>query len=416
MDSKMNDIRIALEGGKPVRKSPLPYQTVGAGLIGQEEIKLVTEVLKTKTLFRHYGPTTPHMVDDFEKEARKNIGAQYALAMATGSGAYFCAINALGIGCGDEVIIPAYGWITDYACVALSGAVPVFADIDDSLNLNPEAFKKKITRKTKAVIVIAYQGAASRLDEIVSIAKKHNIKVIEDVAQAFGCEFNGKKLGTWGDVGCFSLQANKVIAAGDGGLITTNDQEIYERAVRFHDLGMLRDSFQKLLKNKVKTKPSCGMQWRMNELTGAVGLAQLRKLPKLIQKTKRYSLELRAALEKEINDIKFRDVKPENDIGIGVFFNLASRENVDFFNKAYLAEGLIPGPTSYCKTMSKIDVVKECLIDAGRFNPDDFEKTKLIEEKVAAIAVLPVYTKNDIKSIIKGAVKVLKVMKSRGMF
>ncbi|NQT58621.1 MAG: aminotransferase class V-fold PLP-dependent enzyme [Bacteroidetes bacterium] len=410
----MDNVKLALEGGEPIRKRPMEYQSIGANLIGSEEMLLVKEVIDSQTLFRHYGPAKPHMVDDFETEIRELITSRYALATSTGSGSYFCALNALNLDPGDEVIIPTYGWITDYSAVVLAGAVPVFASIDESFNLNPEDFKKKITSRTKAVIIIHYQGAASRLDEIVAIAEEYGISVIEDVAQACGCSFKGKKLGKWGDINCFSLQSHKMIVSGDGGFLTTDNQELFERAVRFHDLGMIRTSFEQQLESPVITKPIPGMQWRMNELSGAVALAQIRKLPGIIEKTQKFSAILRKSIKDEFPDLKFRAVLPENDLGIIVAFDLDTADNLEYFKKAYQAEGLVYGPTSYCKTMDKIDVVRSCLEDAEMYNPEDFIKTEEIVNRFAILSILPVYSEADIKEISMGVIKVCRAMKERG--
>jgi 8-amino-3,8-dideoxy-alpha-D-manno-octulosonate transaminase len=411
----MDHEQLALEGGTPVRRSPFAYQCIGANLIGAEEERLVLEVLRSQTLFRHYGPRAPHMVDDLEREVCTYLGVRYALATATGSGAYFCALAALGLGPGDEVIIPTYGWITDYSAVTLTGATPVFADIDESFNLNPEAFAAKISARTRAVIVIHYQGAASRLDEIISIAKAHQIKVVEDVAQACGGTYAGRKLGSWGDIGCFSLQTHKMITSGDGGIVATDDQELYERAVRYHDLGLLRETFVRRLESPVITKPLCGLQWRMNELSGAVALAQLRKLPGMLTRTKAGADVVRGEISRQIPEIKFRAVRAEDETGITLLFNLGSAENVSFFKQAYEAEGFVYGPTSYCQSMGNIDVVRSCLEQADAYRPEEFTKTEQLEKRFAAIAVLPVYSDQDIQDISRGLVKVLRVMKQRGM-
>lgn len=411
----MKERLLALEGGRPVRQQPFDYQCIGGNLIGEEELALVTEVIKAKTLFRYYGPNKPHMVDDFEQAVCDLLGSKYALATSTGSGAYFCALAALDLHPDDEVIIPTYGWITDYSCVTLNGAKPVFADIDDSFNMNPEAFEAKITPNTKAVIVIHYQGGASRLDEIVSIAKKHGITVVEDVAQACGGTYKGRNLGTWGDIACFSLQTHKMITSGDGGILITNNQLLYEKSVRFHDLGLLRDTFQQRLESPVKSRPLCGMQWRMNELSGAVALAQLRKLPEILQTTRRYAAAVRDGIREAVPDFKFRDVAPENDVGIIVAFDLKSKKNVEFFSRAYEAEGFVYGPTSYCQTMGNIDVVRACLEDAGAYRPSDFATAEDIENRYAIIAILPVYSPADVEEITRGTVKVLLSMRQSGL-
>ena len=406
MDIK-KDNKLAINGGKPVRTKPLARHCIGANLIGKEEKKLVCNVIDSMCLFRHCIGKCLHMVEAFEKEFREFIGTKYALATSSGSAALFCAVKALDIGKGDEVIIPAFGWISDYNAVELSGAKPVFADVDDSMNLNPEDFERKITKRTKAVIVIYYQGAASRVDEIVKIARKHNIKVIEDVAQALGGTYDGKKLGSIGDVSIFSFQHNKIITTGDGGVLATDNQEIYERAVRYHDLGALRPLFQKNLEKPVITEAFPGYQWRMNELTGAVALAQLRKVPAIVKAVKSRSNKLRSILIREFPDIKFRDVKTENDMGIVIEIILGSEDKVKRFREAYEAEGLIFGATSGCGTLSKFEPVSVSLKNKKSFREKDFEKSKQVEGKMAGIAVLPVYTEKDIKDIATGAIKVL---------
>jgi 8-amino-3,8-dideoxy-alpha-D-manno-octulosonate transaminase len=413
--ARMSDTKLALEGGQPTRRKPFDYQCIGGNLIGEEELALVSEVITAKTLFRHYGPQKPHMVDDFEQCAGELVGTRYALATATGSGAWFCALAALDLHPGDEVIIPSFGWITVYSSVRLAGAEPVFADIDDSLNLSPEGFQDKITPRTRAVMVIHYQGGASRLDEIVAIARRHDIRVIEDVAQACGGVYRGRRLGTWGDIGCFSLQTHKMITSGDGGFLTTNDQLYYERAVRFHDLGLLRATFERRLQKPVMTEPICGMQWRMNELSGAIALAQMRKLPDILKRVKGCSDFVRRELAAALPDLKFRAVLPENDIGILVAFDLGSPANVGYFKEALEAEGCVYGPTSYCQTMGNIEVVRACLMRAGRYEPAEFEATERIEKRFASIAILPVYTDTDVEDIARGAAKVLRAMKRKRM-
>jgi 8-amino-3,8-dideoxy-alpha-D-manno-octulosonate transaminase len=411
----MNHEKLAIDGGRPVRQKPFAYQCIGGNLIGKEEEQLLMEVIRSRTLFRHYGPQQPHMVDDFEREVCELIGTRYALATATGSGAYFCAVAALDLNPGDEVIIPTYGWITDYSAVALAGATPIFAEIDDSFNLNPQAFQSKITPQTKAVIVIHYQGAASRLDEIISIAKENRIRVIEDVAQACGGTFSGRSLGSWGDISCYSLQTHKMITSGDGGVLVTNDQRLYERAVRFHDLGLLRETFVRRLESPVMTKPFCGMQWRMNEMSGAVALAQLRKLPAMLKTIKEYAATVRKDIRGALPKLKFRDVLPENDLGIIVSFDLKSQQNVEFFAKAFEAEGFVYGPTSYCQTMGNIDVVRSCLQDAGQYHHSEFTATEAIENRFATIALLPVYSPDDVREISEGIRKVLLSMRKKGL-
>jgi len=398
---------LALHGGKPVRTKPLARHCLGANLIGREEMELLRGVIHSRCLFRH-NQGGGHMVGTFEKELRDFLGVPFALATSSGSGALSCAMMAFGVGRGDEVVIPAFGWVSDYNVVALAGATPVIAEIDDSLNLNPESFEACITRRTKAVIVVHYQGAASRLDEIVAIARRHGIAVIEDVAQAIGGTFRGRKLGTWGDAAIFSLQYNKVICSGEGGAFVTKEQELYERAVRAHDLGMLRPVFKNNLRKPAMTRAFPGFQWRMNELTGAVALAQLRKLPAILEAVKVRCAELRGILVSEFPRIKFRDVRPENDIGIVIEMDLGGAENVRRFREAYEAEGLIFGATSGCGTLTKFEAVVATLGKRAAKARRTFEKSSALEGKMAGIAVLPVYSSKDMRDIAAGAVKVIR--------
>jgi 8-amino-3,8-dideoxy-alpha-D-manno-octulosonate transaminase len=407
--------RLAIEGGRPVRTTPLPPRLVGAGLIGAEEKRLVNEVIDSRSLFRHYGPNQPHFVNDFENEFRELFGVKYALATATGSGGYFCAMRALEIGPGDEVIIPAFGWITDYAMIDNLGGVPVFAAIDESLNISPEDFKAKITPRTKAVVIVYYQGGASRVDELVAIARQHKLKILEDNAQACGGDFAGRKLGSWGDIACFSLQGNKVITSGDGGMVVTNDQRLYELCVRYHDLGQLRETFKQKLESAPLTEPMAGYQWRMNELTGAVALAQLRKLPRIVSACQKNSANLRGRLAAKFDKLVFRATRPENDIGILLAFDLKTPANVEFFRKAYEAEGLPYGPTSWCETLSDIPSVSARLKFNGIAAPETIARTKAIDERYAKLAILPVYTDEHMEDIATGVLKVLAAMHDRAM-
>lgn len=407
--------QLACEGGVPVRTTPVPPTFVGAGLIGAEEKALVNQVIDSKCLFRHYGSGAPHFADDFEAAFRESMGNRYALATATGSGAYFCAMRALDIGPGDEVIVPAFGWITDYAMVDLFGATPVFAAIDESMTISPADFEAKITERTKAVAVVYYQGGAAGIDKIVAIARRHDVKVLEDVAQACGGDFEGRTLGTWGDIACYSFQNNKIITCGDGGMVATDNQELYEKAVRYHDLGLMRDSFKRNLEGPPITKAMPGLQWRIGELSSAVGLAQLRKLPGILSVCRANASFLRGRLAGGCPGLAFRATLPRNDIGILVAFDLQTPENVEFFSKAYAAEGLPYGPTSWCETLCDIPSVAVRLNENGVYDRATFETTAAIDARMAKLAVIPAYTREDMRDIADAALKVLEAMVERGM-
>ena len=197
--------------------------------------------------------------------------------MTSGTTALFTAMAALEIGPGDEVILPAWTWYADYDAIVLSGALPVFAEIDDSFNIDVSDIEDKITPRTKAIIAVHLQGTTSDMDPIMEIARKHKLLVLEDCAQCLGGKYKGKYVGSIGDIGINSFQLSKSITAGEGGAVVTSNPELFERAVRFHDVGVIRSPYQEELKGGLLAAfASCN--FRMNEFTGAVLKGQLTKL------------------------------------------------------------------------------------------------------------------------------------------
>jgi 8-amino-3,8-dideoxy-alpha-D-manno-octulosonate transaminase len=243
--------KLAIYGGRPVREKPFPSKLLGSALIGDEELAELKDVIAEKSPYRYYGYGNPRKVRDFEQKTREMLGSKYTLAVSSGSAALYCACAALGLGPGDEVIIPAFGWFSNYYAVIHVGALPVFADIDDSLGLDPDDFERKITPRTKAVMVVHYQGGPARMDRISAIARAHGIAIIEDCCQAFGGSFQDKLLGTWGDIGLTSFNCVKMLTAGEGGLLWTDNEEYFVRAVRYHDIGRVRSVSKSSLRMRV---------------------------------------------------------------------------------------------------------------------------------------------------------------------
>lgn len=393
-----------------------PSKLLGVSLIGDEELKELKDVVSQKSPFRFYGIGNPQKVREFEKNVNAYFGVKYSLAVSSGSAALLCATAALGIGPGDEVIMPAFSWYSDFNSIALMGALPVFADIDESMNIDPKDFERKITNRTKAVIVIHYQGAPANMDEILSIAGKRNIKVIEDCAQAFGGQYKGKFLGTFGDIAIASFQNNKMITCGEGGIVYTNNEEYFVRAVRYHDLGFVRPVFLEQLENKEladQSKSFVGSQFRMSELQGAFILAQFKKLPTIIAECR----EKHQKLRNFINQSKNISVRPfvEGDCGITLFIRLASKDEAERFSKLLEEKGIPVGPSSFCsniagnypistKKMSHEDVPpfgKGFLGEKIAYNANnDCPNTNLIAERYAAIGIGPLYTDENIDYII----------------
>lgn len=257
----------------------LPAPVLGAGLIGDEEETLVLEVLRNRNLFRYYGmdkANPPMMAATLEKEFGEMTGSRFSLAVSSGTAALECSLAALGIGPGDEVIVPAWSWISCFTAIVRIGARPVMAEIDESLCLAPGEIARLRTPRTKAVVVIHYQGAAADVDALLAEANEAGISLLEDCAQSPGVLYRGRRVGTFGRMGTFSFQHNKAITSGEGGMVVTDEPELYERAVRMHDLGQYRPFHQEVAPTSGES--FCGSQFRMSEVTAAIALAQMRKL------------------------------------------------------------------------------------------------------------------------------------------
>ena len=341
------DPQLALHGGRPVRATPLPTKALGADLTGLNELYNAQLAIGTKTLFRHYGIGKPVMAETFERRVREKFGARYALAVTSGSAALVCALAGLGIGPGDEVILPAFSWFSCYNAIALHGALPVFCDVNRSLDIDPADFERKITPRTKAVIAVHYQGSPADMAQVLDIAHRHDVRVLEDCAQAIGAQYRGQPVGTLGDVGIFSLQGNKVITSGEGGIVVTNDPLVFEQAVRYQDLGFLRPTFKAQLSDEVHAQEFTGNQYRMNEVTAAVALAQLDKLDWIIERCHRAWCLLREKLSIVAPGLLFRQCNDENgDAGITLYLDLLTPDGAKPFAEALAAEGIALGPSS----------------------------------------------------------------------
>ncbi len=261
---------------------PRPTPGLGSSAIGAEEEALVLDVLRRKEPFRYYGgdfKPTPPMVAQLEKEFREYIGTDYALGVSSGTGALEVALAAMGIGPGDEVILTAWSWIACFTAIVRSGARPVLAEIDETLNMPPSEIARLATPRTRAVMIVHFQGVAADMEPIEHEAHRRGIYVLEDCAQSLGTRYRGRQIGTWSDVATFSFQFNKVATCGEGGMVVTRDQRIYERAVRTSDLGNYRPYHAGIV--PPREPPMVGGQYRLSELAGAMALAQLRKVDRM---------------------------------------------------------------------------------------------------------------------------------------
>ncbi len=297
---------------------------IGPQFFDEREEQALLEVLESRSPFRYWGPGRPTKVLRFEEKFAEFMDTRFALGVTSGTAALDCAVAGLGIGPGDEVIVPAYTWWSDYTCVVHAGALPVFADIDRTLNIDPKDFERKITPRTKAVIAVHLLGTPCNMDPIMQTAREHGVAVLEDCAQCVGGSYHGKKLGSIGDVGIYSFQVNKMITSGEGGAVVTSDPLIYERAARFHDMGTIRGLFlDRSGPSRVET--FAGENFRMNEFTGAVLGAQLSKLDSMLAQLRGNAGAIYSGIGK-LAGIRLRHrPDPEGDIGYAVYFEMQDK-------------------------------------------------------------------------------------------
>ncbi len=283
----------------------------GSFLFGEEERKEIMDVLDGRYLFRYGDSNTDgytHKVVDFENALRETMGVNYSVATTSGTCSLLASLVALNIGAGDEVIVPGYTFIASISSIMLVGAIPVLAEIDESLTIDPTKIEALITPKTKAIMPVHMLGNPCQMDAIMEIAKKHNLLVIEDCCQAVGASYKGKRCGTYGDIGAFSLNIFKTISTGDGGAVITNNEEYYERAFGYHDQGHKPNRTGVEIGNR----SIIGMNMRMNELTGAVALAQTRKLDDILATLRAKKAMLKELLS-DLPHISFRQINDEGE-------------------------------------------------------------------------------------------------------
>ncbi len=309
----------------------------GTELFGAEERKEIEDVLSTGIMFRFNHDAQRNNIwkaKDFEAEAKKITGAKHALAVSNGSAAILAALAASGIGTGDEVICPPFTYIATIEAVLMLGALPVFAEIDETLCLSAEGIKKAITPKTKAVCLVHMCGGNANMDEIMAVVKDHNLKLVEDAGQAFAASYKGTATGLFGSAGAYSFDFFKIATAGEGGILVTNDESIYKFADSYCDHGHDHVGNNRGMENH----PIIGFNYRISELHAAVGAAQTRKVPAI----REANLKNKAFLQKELSKvagISFSKLGDDNGDS-GTFLNIlmpdteTAKRTVDEFNKA----------------------------------------------------------------------------------
>ncbi|MBU1734262.1 MAG: aminotransferase class V-fold PLP-dependent enzyme [Verrucomicrobia bacterium] len=304
-------------------------------------IRKSAKEIKGPHLFRYYNPR-PSKVEAAEKAFSKFIGTPYCLAVNSCTSALIAAMRALGIGMGDEVIVPAYTFFATAAAVGACNAIPVIADIDDTLTLDPKDVARRITPRTKAIAVVHMLGLPAQMAELKALADKHKIALIEDVAQAAGGSYRGKMLGSIGTIGCFSFDYYKVLNSGEGGFVMTSNEWLHTRAQSWHDCAACWRP-NRYAAERREGELFCGENYRMSELQGAVALAQIRKADKIVGGYRMAFRRIMNALNLPAGVKLQRLADPNGTVGTTMVIFMPDAEKTKWATKAMQAEGVPAG-------------------------------------------------------------------------
>lgn len=384
--------------------------------IGEEEINAVARVIRSGNMFKINDGLQE--VRHFEEEVKEKFGVSEAILMTSGKAALISALIGLGIGPGDQVIVPAYTYIATAIAVTAVGAIPVIAEADETLTLDPADVEKKLTPHTKAIIPVHIQGFPCDLDAICAIAAKHGIAVVEDACQSVGGSYHGKRLGTVGDAGALSFNQFKVISAGEAGALMTNDHTLYSRALIHHDSSAIAYFGNQLEGNE--EEQFCGSEFRSNEITAAILREQLKRLDGIIGDLRKNRAKIMEALEGKLNFLPSND--NEGDCGTTVAFRFDTEEQTRRFASLCPYGLCIPFDTgkhvysNWTAIMNRrgayhpgMDPFK---MEANRglvpeYSVDMCPRTLDLLKRTAYLSVSPDWTQEDISAIADGFTEAL---------
>lgn len=403
-----------------VRKHPPKGQ--GVAMIDGDEESLVLEVLRSQRPFRYSYDLPPEnqgaMAATLEREVASEMNVAHALAVTSGTAALEVALGAMAIGPGDEVILPAWSWISCFTAIIRVGARPVLAEIDETFCLAVGEISRLRTPKTKAVLIVHYQGTAADMDPLVREAREAGIFVLEDCAEAIGASYKGKPVGSIGHIAIYSFQAQKVITSGEGGMVVTNNSLLYERAVRMHDLGLFRPFHARLV--APKEVPFAGGQYRMNELTAAMALAQFRKLAHIRAVCQEHFRKITEALI-HLSNLEFRRVPdPAGNLGIEIYFFLGSAELAEAFSRRLdeLGVNSAKATGTYCQYEREYCLNRKAHSEgaspfktfedwpAPGYRASDFPRTEDLVHRFVALPLGVKYSDDDVNHIIQSVIAV----------
>lgn len=410
---------LAVNGGTPVIQREL-NRYKGASVIGEEEKRAVMEVLDSRSLFRYYGPNLLSKVAAFEQDFASFVGARYAAAATNGTAALRLGLAALGVGPGDEVIVPAVTFIASVGAIVAQRARPVFAEVDATLQLDPTDLARCLSPRTKAIMPVHLGGVAVEMGAVLEFAKAHGLKVIEDAAQSCGSLYHDRHVGTLGDVGCFSFQLEKNITSGEGGILVTDDPELFRRAVIYGDQGGQFWTAHAGVRDTVGGQPVIGENLRMGEIAGAILGSQLKKLDEILNRIARNRQILRTAIE-QVQGVELSPAAPGRDQhGLGALFYLPTSVQADAVAAALRAEGVPAGKVyggqpvyAAPQILNQWTLTDGCPFHCTAYFPEPIRYTMGMcprsEDLLArgiSISIGPFYEEEDLDDIITGVQKV----------
>lgn len=410
----------AAAGSSPVRREPLRSTYYGPEFYDDRELAELRDVLEKRQPFRWYGPgkQPPMKVLTLEQKLAARMGTTYALGVSSGTAALTTALAALGVGPGDEVIVPAWSWYACFNSIVMNGALPVIAESDESFNLDPADLESKITPQTKVIMVVHTMGTPADMDAIMAVARGRGVKVLEDCAQSLGGSYKGKALGSIGDVGIYSFQIAKTISSGEGGALITSDPLLFERASRYHDLGLLRPPHEKWV-GGARLPGMIGNQYRMSEFTGAVLLAQLGKLDTIVGTLRGHARRVYEGIA-DLPNLKLRHrPDPQGDTGSTVWLGFASKTVRNKFVAALRAEN-IAASTPLPAALVALQPGAEQKLTAHpawpsftsergrsiRYGAECCPRTIAIHDRFAGVTLDPRFSRRDVDDIIAAIRKV----------
>lgn len=394
--------KLAINGGTPVRDTYLPY---GQQWIEDDDIEEVVKVLKSDYL------TTGPKIEEFEEKFGKYVGVKYAVAISNGTAALHGASFAAGIKEGDEVITTPITFAASANCILYQGGKPIFADIDSSTyNIDPKDIEKKISSKTKAIVPVDFTGQPVNIDEINAIAKKYNLIVIEDGAHSLGAEYKGKKTGSLVDMTTFSFHPVKHITTGEGGVITTNNKELYEKLKLFRTHGITRD--KQILYNKNEgswyyEQLELGYNYRITDIQCALGISQLNKIDKFLRRRREIAEKYNEYL-KDIDGIvlPYQEEYIKSSWHLYVIqlelekFKVGRREIFEALQAENIGVNVHYIPVYYHPYYQKLGYKKGLCPNAEK-----------LYERIITIPLYPKMTDKDVKDVVEALDRVLKYYK-----